>query len=137
LGVDTLLGANWGSQTDTHRIREEREGATRQHLIGLLQHVSAMCQHLIGPPQPCGPHHYTDLICGPHQHATWQAMTGPPHHPHATWQHSNNTPQHITLHPLPHGYILLVQLGNMGPTGDTWHSLTDATSAWINAMADD
>jgi hypothetical protein len=55
----------------------------------------------------------------------------------ATWQHSNNTPQQIISHLLPHGYILLVQLGSIGPTGDTWHSLTEATSAWINTMADD
>jgi hypothetical protein len=56
LGTETHLGANWGSQTYTHRIREERGYDTCQHLIGPPQHVSATCQHLIGPPHPCGSH---------------------------------------------------------------------------------
>jgi hypothetical protein len=119
LGTETHLGANWGSQTYTHRIREERESATCQHLIGPPQRVSATCQHLIGPTQPGGSHHYTDLTSGSHLHATWKALTGLPHPPYATWQHNSNTPQQIISHLLPHGYILLVQLGNIGPTGDT------------------
>jgi hypothetical protein len=56
LGIKTCLGANWGSQACTHRIREEREGATWQHLIGPPQHVSATLQHPIDPPHPCGSH---------------------------------------------------------------------------------
>jgi hypothetical protein len=63
----------------------------------------------IGPPQPCGSHHYTDLTCGSHQHATWQALTGPPQHLHATWQHSSNTPQHPSA---------------------TWQLVIGATSQW-------
>jgi hypothetical protein len=56
LGTETLLGANWGCQTCTHRIREEGESVTWQHLIGPPQHVSATWQHLIGSPHPCRPH---------------------------------------------------------------------------------
>jgi hypothetical protein len=94
LGTETHLGANWGSQTYTHRIREERECATCQHLFGPPRRVSATCQHLIGPPQLGGSHHYADMTSGSHQHATWQALTDPPQHQHATWKHCSNTPQH-------------------------------------------
>jgi hypothetical protein len=79
----------------------------------------------IGPPQPCGSHHYTDLTCGSHQHATWQAMAEPPQHSHATWQHSSNTTQQIELFLVTHGSWPLVQLNSVGPTSDTWHSLTE------------
>jgi hypothetical protein len=112
LGIDTLLGANWGSQTYTHRIREEREGATCQHLIGPPQHVNATCQRLIGPPHPCGsrisdkwiplmPRGSTSLVhltqpmprdrilFNPVRSLrdTWQTLIGPHHRPH---QHSRH-----------------------------------------------
>jgi hypothetical protein len=69
-------------------VHSSKGGVKWQHTEKSPQHVSATWQSPIGLPQPCGPHHYTDLTCGSHQHATWQAMTGPPHHPHVTWQHS-------------------------------------------------
>jgi hypothetical protein len=118
-----------GDPKHIHTESEGRESVTRVSIS--LGHLSATCQHPIGPPQPGGPHHHTDLTCGPHQHATWQDLTGPPHYPHATWQHVSKTPQQIILNLLPHGCILLVQLGDRDPTGDTWHSVTEATSAWI------
>jgi hypothetical protein len=96
-----------------------------------------MWQHLIGPPQPCGSHHYIDLTYGSHQHATWQAMTEPPQHLRVTWQYSSSTPQQIKLYQFPHGCIPLVQLSSVGPTGDTWHSLTGVTSTQINTITDD
>jgi hypothetical protein len=79
-----------GDPKHIHTKSEKRESMTRVNTS--LGHFSATCQHPIGPPQPGGSHHYTDLTCGSHQHATWQALTGPPHPPSATWQHCSNTP---------------------------------------------
>jgi hypothetical protein len=35
-------------------------------LFNPVRSPSATWQSPIGPPQPCGPHHYIDLTCGPH-----------------------------------------------------------------------
>jgi hypothetical protein len=112
LGIDTLLSANWGSQTYTYRIREEREGATCQHLIGLLQHVSATCQHLIEPLQ--------------HISATCQHLIKPPQHVSATCQHLIGPPypcgSHISdkwVSLMPRGSQLVVHLILVYAT---WHS---------------
>jgi hypothetical protein len=40
LGIKTLLGANWGSQTYTYRIREERERGGVSRGSTLLVHLS-------------------------------------------------------------------------------------------------
>jgi hypothetical protein len=120
LGDRYTAGCKLGiSNIHIQNQRREREGAT--------------CQHPIGPPQPCGPHHYTDLTCGSHQHATWQALTGLPQHSQATWQHGSNTPQHIKQYLLTHGSSLLVPLGSV----DTWHLLVNATSTYINTNTSD
>jgi hypothetical protein len=135
LGTEILLGANWGSQTYTYRIREERE------------REDTTWQHLIGPPQPCGSHHYTDLTCGPHichvalthwsmsaatspDRDTWPDLIGPHYRPHqhychlavcewctivkggAKLQHTEKPPQLC----MPYGRLLLVHLTIVGPT---------------------
>jgi hypothetical protein len=99
LGTETHLGANWGSQTYTHRIREEREGATCQHLIGPPQHVSATCHNPIGPCQQVGPTlvQVTDRWAPPQCHVAVSQWSTSPSLPHGI------TPQgHLTLS-VPHG----------------------------------
>jgi hypothetical protein len=85
-----------GDPKHIHTELEGRESVTRVSIS--LGHLSATCQHPIGPPQPGGPHHHTDLTCGPHQRATWQDLTGPPHPPSATWQPCSNTPHSPLSH---------------------------------------
>jgi hypothetical protein len=113
LGTKTHLGANWGSQTYTHRIREEREYDTCQHLIGPLQcHVSA--PHWSTSAR-WAPPWYKSLTGGPHLSATWQSASGPPPPLCATW-HNHRKPPH--------------------PLCATWHHTTkpphSACATWHN-----
>ena len=98
-------------------------GATWHHTSGPLHSLCATRHNQRRPPHP--------------SHATWQPCNNTPHSPCATWQHSNDTPQQTTPHLLTHGYMLLVQLGSIGPTGDKWHYITEPPQHGLNAMADD
>jgi hypothetical protein len=129
LGTETHLGANWESQTCTHRIREEREGATCQYLTGPLQHDSATCQHLIGPPHPCGSHmsdkwvplvprvstslvHITSHIT---TSATWQPVNGPHEQLlHQTETHGSLWLSHLSSQ-VPRGTLPLVHVSKWAP----------------------
>jgi hypothetical protein len=117
LGTETHLSANWGSQTYTHRIREERECDTCQHFIGPLQyHVSA--PHWSTSARWAPPPYWPDIWAPPQCHvaasqwstspslchmaqpqeatsplcATWHNHRKPPHPLCATWHHTTKPP---------------------------------------------
>jgi hypothetical protein len=113
-----------------------RERAMWQHTEKSPQHVSATWQSPIGPPQQCGPHHYTNLTCGPHlcHVSAYDGGTSALNMPHgSTAGHTHQQTQSYSTTFIWHlAAIYWAKSAQWTPLNAMWHSQIKAQSATIN-----